>query len=80
MDKPILSLTPPVFQMGKRVYLRPLDSTDLLSLLKLDNDPEVNEFFIRYRPVSADLAERRLEKKLLDESGNVYYAPPRIWV
>ncbi len=61
-----------MFRSGKSVYLRPLGSGDLPFLLDLDNDPAVNEFFVHHRPVTLDVAKKRLEKRLLDEGNNVY--------
>ncbi|MEK7092491.1 MAG: GNAT family N-acetyltransferase, partial [Patescibacteria group bacterium] len=60
------------FRSGKYVCLRPFEGTDLPFLLRLDNDPLVNEFFVHHRPVTLDLAKRQLEKRLLNESSNVY--------
>ena len=71
MGKKKLKLPPVIFQRGGRVSLRPLNESDLPWLLRWTNDPEVSEFSIRHRPVTAVVEKRQLEKSLADESNDV---------
>jgi UDP-4-amino-4,6-dideoxy-N-acetyl-beta-L-altrosamine N-acetyltransferase len=62
-----------LFLMGERLYLRPLEMSDLPRLQRWINDPETRRFLLNVRPLS-EIDERKYIEGLADQPNDVKLA------
>ncbi|HAU08041.1 MAG: Acetyltransferase GNAT family protein [Candidatus Yanofskybacteria bacterium GW2011_GWF1_44_227] len=62
----------PIFIVGHKTILRPIELSDVPQLLVWANDPEIRQFIARYRPVSEKYEKEWVEKSATDETKIVF--------